>query len=236
MRRPGGLVAVPLALVAAWALSGTASAHGVGDEAGAVGFTLVVGLAVGTGLLVGLVTVLRGTGDAAVGRARIAGLVGPTLIVLGALAVLTVASRRLLVAGGGLLVGAGLAWGLRWRVGGAHADHGTCANTALGAVTVHRVVEGVSLASIYATGSAVGLVGAVVLAGHATVETAAVGGLFGLSSRSRGAAAVGVVQAAFLAGALAGAVATAGLSPALGDGAVAVAGSVLLVVGLAETG
>lgn len=234
MSRPGGRAAVPLVpLVAVLAASGTASAHGVGSEGNAVGLTLVVGLAVGAGLVAGLVAVTRDGGG--IGRTRLTALVGPTLVALGALAVATVAGRGPLVAGGCLLAGAALGWVLVRRVADGHASHGSCANTALGAVTVHRAVEGLSLAAVYATGSAVGLVGAVVLAGHATAETAAVGGLFGVGSRSRGVAAVGVVQAAFLAGAVAGVVATAELPPVLSDGTVAVVGGVLLVVGIVET-
>jgi len=227
-RRVAGSLALPVAL---WAASGPASAHGVGGSGGAVGFPLVVGLALVVGGGAGLAAVVRGCPATDTERGRFAGLAGPALVVLGGAAALTAASRGPVVAGGCVLAGAVLGWLLVRRGDGGHRGRGSCANTALGAVTVHRAVEGVSLAALYATGSALGLAGAVVLAGHGTAETATVGGVFGVSSRVSGVLAVGVVQAAFLGGAVAGVVASGTFPPGLGDATVAAVGGVLLVVG-----
>jgi len=221
------------ALLAVASSAGAVRAHGVGGGGGTVGFTAVVGLAVAAGVVAGLTAGVRG------GSAGTCGwpgrVVGPGLAVLGVLAAVTALTRFPVVGTGCLLAGAAVTAAVFRRQHAPGGGRAACARATLGAVTAHRVVEGVSLAAVYATGSALGLAGAAILAGHATAETAAVGGLFGAVSRTRAALAVGVVQAGFLAGAVGGLAGTTGLPPVPTNGVVALAGGTLLVVGAAET-
>lgn len=60
--------------------------------------------------------------------------------------------------------------------------HMGCADTALGAILVHRTVEVILVASIYAASVAFGLVGLTVLTTHAIAETIAIGGLYSPSA------------------------------------------------------
>lgn len=104
------------------------------------------------------------------------------------------------------------------------------AGAALGAVVAHRTIEGLTVAAVYTTGSAIGLLGAVVLAGHATIETIAVGGLY-LGDRTRVLGATCLVQFGFVVGAVAGQATTVPLLPAHRIAVLAAVGGVLLVVG-----
>jgi hypothetical protein len=226
------LLRLAVAVALARGIVGTAGAHGgaVAADGHLVGLTAVVALTVGVAVVAGLAAAVRGQ---RVGGRWLTALVGPLLVVLGGTAALSAAETDVVVAGGCLAAGAVLAWAMVRHAGDGDV-HETCANTTLGAVTAHRAVEGVALAVVYATGSAVGLLGAAVLAGHATVETAAVGCLFGVTSRSRAALAVGVVQVGFLAGTAAGIAAIAGVPSTVGTGTLALVGGVLFVVGGVE--
>lgn len=113
-------------------------------------------------------------------------------------------------------------------------DCGGCADAALGAVTLHRGLEGAVLATVYAADAALGLVGAVIVAGHAAAETAAVGSLYATAGRRHALAAVLVVQVGFVGGVAAGWGIVDGVSPAVETGLLALVGGILLTVGARE--
>jgi hypothetical protein len=113
-------------------------------------------------------------------------------------------------------------------------DCGACADAALGAVTLHRGLEGVVLATVYAADAAIGLAGAAVVAGHAAAETAAVGSLYASAGRRYALAAVLVVQTGFVLGVAAGWGVVDGVSPVAEAGLLALVGGVLLAVGTRE--
>jgi zinc transporter ZupT len=113
-------------------------------------------------------------------------------------------------------------------------DCGTCADAALGAVTLHRGLEGVVLATVYAADAALGLAGALVVAGHAAAETAAVGSLYVPAGRRYALAGVLVVQTGFVAGVAAGWGVVAGVPSTAEAGLLALVGGVLLAAGTRE--
>ena len=112
-------------------------------------------------------------------------------------------------------------------------DCGACADAALGAVTLHRGLEGVVLATVYAADAALGLFGAGVLAVHAAAETAAVGSLYAATKR-HAVAAVCLAQAGFVGGVAAGRGVVGTVPPAAEASVLALAGGVLLAVGARE--
>jgi len=222
---------VPRAAAAAFgvvALSTPASAHGVSAAATGLSFSLVVA---------GVVLVsLFGGGLVLVAYGRLPGSTGgsalPVLVsVLGAGALALAATRSATATLVGLAIGVGVVYFAR---DGAITDCGTCADAALGAVTLHRGLEGVVLATVYAADAALGLVAALVVAGHAAAETAAVGSLYATAGRGYALAAVLVVQAGFVVGVAAGWSAVAGVSPTAEAGLLALVGGVLLAVGTRE--
>jgi zinc transporter ZupT len=101
-------------------------------------------------------------------------------------------------------------------------------------VTLHRGLEGVVLATVYAADAALGLAGALVVAGHAAAETAAVGSLYATTGRRYALAAVLVVQMGFLVGVGAGWGVAVGVPPTAEAGLLALVGGVLLAVGSRE--
>lgn len=216
-------------------LSGTVAAHGPRGHGGEpVAFAVVVGLPVVAGLGGGAIALWRLRANRTTPSGHRVGLVlGVTLAVLGvtfaASAVTT--SRSLGLAGGA--VGAISAL---WAVRGSGASHGGChADLALGAVSIHRLVEGLAIGALYTAGAAVGHIGAVFLAGHTALETAAVGGVYATShGRIRAVGAVLLVQTGYAAGAVVG-LGVAGALPASARAlAIAVAGGALLIVGAGE--
>ena len=112
-------------------------------------------------------------------------------------------------------------------------DCGACADATLGAVTLHRGLEGVVLATVYAADAALGLFGAGVLAVHAAAETAAVGSLYAATKR-HAVAAVCLAQAGFVGGVAAGRGVVGTVPPAAEASVLALAGGVLLTVGARE--
>lgn len=156
-----------------------------------------------------------------VGRA-----VGPLLVGIGGWAAVSVAISRPMLGLGGTLIGI---------FGGVvFARRGHCGDVATGAIAVHRFVEGVALAALSVTASAVGLVGLVVLTVHTVAECIAVGGQPDCS-RSRAVGAVLVIAGAFVAGAGLGTVGLVAVPTALRTGAIAIVGGLLFTVGLVES-
>ncbi|HKJ59435.1 MAG TPA: hypothetical protein VKA37_09405 [Halobacteriales archaeon] len=217
-------------------LSGTASAHGPHGTGGeSVAFAVVLGLPIAAGLGGGVLATrgLRVARTAPTGH-RLGAVLGVSLAVLGAtFAVSAVTTSRPLGLAGGA-VGAISAL-LATRVG--VASHEAChADLTLGAVSAHRLLEGLALGALYSAGAAVGLLGAVLLAGHTALETAAVGGMYATSDvRTRAVGAILLVQAGYAVGAVIGLGVAGALPTSVRALALAVAGGALLVVGAGET-
>ncbi|AXG06770.1 hypothetical protein DU500_10200 [Haloplanus rubicundus] len=206
-------------------LSTPAAAHGTAATAAGLAFPAVVAASVGASLFGGGVVL------AAVDRLpRSRGAVPPLFLFLGGLSVALALDGAPVGAGLGVAAGVGVVALAR---GHALTDCGACADATLGAVTLHRGLEGVVLATVYAADAALGLLGAVVLAVHAAAETAAVGSLYA-GARRRALAAVCLLQAGFVGGVAVGWVAVDAVSPAAEAGLLALVGGVLLAVGVRE--
>lgn len=201
--------------------------HPMATGEGALSLELLLVLAVGLSVLGGVV-VTRYVSER--GRTTLVRAVGVLLVVLGGSAVAVAVTDRVVVGGVAAVVGAGIALAV-----GHSRGHEGCADATLGAVLLHRCLEGALLATAATAGLAVGLVGAVVFAGHAAAETCAVGGLYATGGWRRGVLAVGLVQVALLAGALGGEAVLTTVSPTLRVVLVGLVGGVLLAVGLVES-
>jgi hypothetical protein len=209
-------------------LSTPASAHGGVATPTGLSFPLVVGSIVLVSLLGGgFVLVAYGRLPWSIGRAALPALV----FALGAAALTLAVTRAAAAALVGLGAGVGTVYLAREA---AITDCGTCADATLGAVTLHRGLEGIVLATIYAADAALGLAGALVVAGHAAAETAAVGSLYATAGRRYALAAVLVVQTGFLVGVAAGWGVAIGVSATAEAGLLALVGGVLLAVGSRE--
>lgn len=213
------------------------SGHGIGHGGTAAAFAVVFGLPVFVGLAGGVAAIRyrslrRGktTGkDSSIG-------VGLLLVGLGVASLLPAVTGNLWLAVAGGTIGAVIAL---WVAGTGTVPETGCGNHAdltLGAISAHRVLEGVVLGTLYSAGAAVGLLGAVVLAGHAALETAAVGGLYATAPRrTQAVGALVLVQAGYVVGGIAG-LGVAGAVPVpVRTLALAVVGGALLIVGAGET-
>jgi hypothetical protein len=209
---------------------GLVRAHGAGGG-GSVGhgLHLVTGVSVGLSLLGGAALV---AGSRRWYRSVQTDLVCVLLLALGGIATVLAATERPAVAVGGAVGGVAAVSVAR---GYSLTDCGTCADAALGAVVLHRFVEGGVLATVYAANAAVGTAGAIVLAGHATAETAAVGSLYATTSRAHAVAAALLVQAGFVAGVLGGVAVVGAVPTAVRVALLGFVGGVLVTVGAYET-
>jgi hypothetical protein len=207
-------------------LSTPAVAHGTAATAAGLGFPAVVAASVGASLLGG------GLVLAVVDRLpRSRGAVSLLFLTLGGLSVALALDGASVGAGLGVAAGVGVVALAR---GHALTDCGVCADAALGAVTLHRGLEGVVLATVYAADAALGLLGAAVLAAHAAAETAAVGSLYAAAGRRYALAAVCLLQVGFVVGVAVGWGVVDAISPAAEAGLLALVGGVLLAVGARE--
>jgi hypothetical protein len=207
-------------------LSTPAAAHGVATVATGLPFPLVV---------VGVVAVsLLGGGLVLVAYGRLPrptrGAAPLLVATLGVAALALAVTRSMAVAFVGTAAGIGVVYLAR---DAAITDCGACADAALGAVTLHRGLEGVVLATVYAADAALGLLGAAVVAAHAAVETAAVGSLYAATKR-HAVAAVCLAQAGFVGGVAAGRGVVGAVPPAVDASVLALVGGVLLAVGTRE--
>lgn len=123
----------------------------------------------------------------------------------------------------------------RWAAGhDGRVNQGFHTELTIGAVLMHRLLEGVALGALYSSSAAVGLLGAVVVAVHTAVETAAVGGLSS-QYQHHAAGPVGVVQLGYGVGVLTGIGVARTVPPSVLIGSVALAGGILLGIGMNET-
>jgi hypothetical protein len=208
-------------------LSTPAAAHGVVAAATGLPFPLVVAGVVAVSLFGGGVVLV------AYGR-----LPGPTrgavpllVAALGFAALGLAVTRATAATFVGLAAGVGAVYVAR---DAAITDCGACVDAALGAVTLHRGLEGVVLATVYAADAALGLAGAGVVAVHAAAETAAVESLYAPAGRRYALAAVSVVQFGFVGGVAVGRGAIDAVPPTTEAGLLALVGGVLLAVGIRE--
>lgn len=221
-------------LFAVWGLShafvGTAAAGGAasGPTIDPLEIAIVGGLAISAGLLAGLMAISQQhDGWDWVSVDWLAVAIGPLLVALGLVAMFTAAGDQPGIAG----VAGALGTVIAWAVASDGRQFGE--QTAFG-TAVHRAVEGVTLAAAYVAGSVVALLGAVVLAGHVTAETASVSSLYGVG-RLRATGAALIVQATFLFSAVATLAVVGGVPEPLRLASMAFVGGVLLLVGLIET-
>jgi len=230
-RRRSGRQSV-VATVAVVLVSRPVAAHGSSATVGrGVGLPLVLAVVTGLGVAAGVVTAFRGsesatrTGSMSVGRT-----VGPLLVGLGAVAAGPVALEHpvtgVVGAALGLVAGAVVA-----AIGGC----GRCGDATVGAVALHRLVEGLTLAGVAASGAAIGTVGVLVLSGHTVLECVAIAGQ-PARGRSEAVGAVLAVSAVFVAGAVLASQGLLTVGPVGRRWAGAVVGGLLVALGVAETG
>jgi hypothetical protein len=206
--------------VGAHGSSGTLPDHGLG-------FGVVVGLTVGLGVLGGAVVLRRHRSRT--GHPSVLWL-GLLLVVLGCWAAVVAVIRGPALAAVVATFGAVAAWSLRDF---AVVGHRGCDQAALGAVVLHRFVEGTLLAALYAADAAVGVGAALVLAVHAAAETGAIAGLWS-AGRWRWVV-VAVVQTGFVAGAFGGGVVARYVTPSASVAVLGFLGGALIATGVATT-
>jgi hypothetical protein len=153
------------------------------------------------------------------------------LLVLGLVALLSAAAQQPVAAVGAAILGGTLAWVAR---AGGVSPHDGCADAAFGAILLHRTVEGILVAGVYAASAALGLLGLAFLTVHAVGETVAIGGLYAPVGRGWGIASVVAIHLGFLGGAFVGYHATGILSGPIVTVSLASVGGVLLVTGATE--
>jgi hypothetical protein len=208
-------------------LAAPVTAHGAVERVAGLPFPVVVAASIGASLFGGGVVL------AAVDRLPRSRAAVPSLfLVLGGLSVALAFDGAPVGAALGVAAGVGVVALAR---GHNLTDCGACADAALGAVTLHRGLEGVVLATVYAADAALGLLGAAVLVVHAAAETAAVGSLYAATGRQAAIAAVCLLQMGFVGGVAAGWGVVDGVSPAAEAGLLALVGGVLLAVGTRES-
>jgi hypothetical protein len=217
---------VPTVLLTA-TISTPAAAHGTAAAAG-LAFPAVVVASVGASLLGGgAILALVDPGAPVDGADRVVPFL---LLALGGLSVGLALDGAPLGVATGALAGVGVVATARDR---GVTGCGACADAALGAVTLHRGVEGVVLATLYAADAALGVAGAAVLALHAMAEAAAVGSLYAVTRR-HALGAVCLLQVGFVVGVVAGWSLIDAVPPVARTGALALVGSALLAVGARE--
>lgn len=224
------------------ASSATARAHevghaGIGHGDATAPFLIVLGFPVFAGFVGGVAAVRYRRREPSEPTERHSPLaVGLLIVALGVASLLSAFGGHVWVSAAGVIVGAVTALRFESAETTFEAGCGTHAELALGAVSIHRLLEGVLVGTLYTTGAVVGLVGAIVLAGHAALETAAVGGIFDtVRPRPRVVGAIILVQAPYLVGVVAGLGVLRAVPVSARAFALATIGGLLLVVGAGET-
>ncbi|WP_129116628.1 hypothetical protein [Halegenticoccus tardaugens] len=189
-----------------------------------LGFGFVVALTVALGILGGVIVVRRRSSA----ESRPSTLsISILLVVLGCWAAIVAVLEGSAFAGMVMVAGAVATWSLRNHVFGGHRG---CDQAALGAVVLHRFVEGALLAILYSAAATVGLGAALVLAAHTAAETGAVAGLWSTGKWKWGI--IAIVQAGFVAGALGGELVAQFMTPLVSITALALLGGTLIASGV----
>lgn len=217
-------------------VSAPVSAHeGINHDGVSVAFVVVLGLPVFAGFLGGVVTIrYRNRTTTATGGHRASAGLGILLIALGGTLVIMAATKNPSLGLAGGSVGMLTTLWLANRDGRARRGCGRHTDLALGGVCIHRALEGVILGGLYTAGAAVGLVGAIVIAGHTALETAAVSGLY-VPRNLRALGAVVLVQGTYIAGAVVGVGVTGSVPVWAQVTSLGLVAGILLVVGVDET-
>jgi zinc transporter ZupT len=228
--------------IAGMALSSApVEAHSPGATTGDAPFGVVLGLSAAVGGGAGALAVYwrwdrLSSLSGHLTHGRVSGLIGTALVGLGVLFVLPAARREPAVVPIGLLFGGVVVYSiLRYRDPAMSSFIGdsAVADTVLGAVWLHRLVEGVALAAAYRYGVALGVAAAVVLTAHIAVEMAAVGGLYATAgARLRGLVAVILVQLSYVLAAGVTAMEAVSIAPTLDAFVLVAAGGVLFFLGI----
>ncbi|WP_238532791.1 hypothetical protein [Halalkalicoccus jeotgali] len=206
-------------------------AHGTGaDHDVGVAFGAVIAGILGIGIAAGTIVLLTGLSLRPGMLAGFDRVIGIVLILLGVLLAVSAIGEYPLLATAGIVGGGTVAWSISARIGTHHAE------VASAALITHRVVEGIVLAAVYLAGSAVGTAGALLIAGHAALETAAIAGLYVATERGsvRALIAIVLLQVGFGIGIVGGTLLALAVSTSLQVTVMAAGAGALLVVGNAE--
>lgn len=238
---------VSLGLFALLGLFGTLSAtsvraHEFGSAASghvvAVPFVAVLLLSAGVGTVAGLLVLARSDvvpAFRATTKHRLATLFGLVLVGLGASVLVPVSLAFPGLAVLGVVLGTLAGWRLPHHSTPVGSEAVSRASTVGGALTAHRLVEGVALAALYTAGDALGVVAVLLLSVHNAVETGAVGVEYATVGRRRsGMAAVLGMQTAYVLAALGGILAAVSLPTPVRVLAVTAVAGILLAVGSHE--
>lgn len=210
-----------------------AVAHGAFEFGGSpVAFSIVIGFPIVVGLGCGVLAAWHWRGERIVSADHVAGdTLGVLLVLLGVVFAVTAVTDRLAIGIAGCVLGGVVSqWAIRSDgpvKAGRHID------LAVGAISIHRLLEGLAVGALYTSGTAIGLVGAAVVAGHTTLETAAVGGLYG-RYRLNAVGAVAIVLAGYGIGGLIGFGVADTLPASLQTITVALTAGVLIGIGVDE--
>jgi len=210
------------------------AAHGA-STGGSLDAGVVLGVATAVGLVVGLLGVAFGScgwlGSSPIRRRH---AVDAGLVVIGiGFALPALGSKPTLAAAGVVAGGATATLAARYRTHRAACSFcGRRTDLAVGALAVHRAVEGVVLGAAAVVGGTVGVAGAALVAGHTAVEAGFLGGAYGTTGARRGVATVAGLQLALALGGVAGVVASVRISPAVETLVLAAVGAALVATGL----
>jgi len=227
------LIVVPVTLIM---FSAPASAHGDTGHGGTpVTFAVVIGLPVVVGLLAGITAIaFRGQNhEDQVDRRLTVGL-GLLFLFLGGAFVIEAITRSLWpalaagTAGGSLVLWNSTRGRTLLRGDVCHAEL-TC-----GAISLHRVLEGLAIGTLYSAGAVVGILGAVTVAGHTALETGAVASQY-RSYRFDAITAIGLVQCSYASGAIVGVGLTVPIPVPIQSASLAFAAGILFAIGVVET-
>lgn len=229
----GRLIAVPVALNM---VSTPASAHGEAPHGGTpVTLAIVVGLPVVVGLLAGITAIVfRGRNHDDLTEKGSTVVLGLLFLFLGGTFAIEAAIQSpWLALVGGTVGGIVVLW--RLTHGSALQRGDVChAKLTCGAISLHRVLEGLAIGTLYGTGAVVGILGAVTVAGHTVLETGAVAGQYH-SYRLDAIAAIGLVQLSYAGGAFAGVGLTSTIPVPIQSVSPALAGGALFAIGAVKT-
>lgn len=229
------LVRLAVATVALGVVPATVSAHGaVGHGGASVPFPVVVGVPVIAGVLGGGIAIKLGTFRfSSTFRRRVRIGFGLLLLALAGTFALSALERSpLLCLVGGSVGALTTAWIAR-RGGSDLRGHSHHADLTLGGICLHRVLEGVLVGAVSITNAVVGVFGVVVVASHATLETAIVGGLY-RQHRLRAVGAITLLQVGYTIGAIVGVVAGVSVPVSAQNLALGLVAGILLIVGSRE--
>lgn len=172
-----------------------ATAHGLHASDHGLSLSTVVAVSAILSISVGVgAAISRDTQTATRHNHWISLLVGFVIIGLGVTAGGSIAFQAPTTAAIG--IGVGLAVGLAIV---SHRSCSDCADMTAGAIALHRLVEGVAVAGLWAAGTTVGLLGVAMFTSHMMIECAVIG-LQQSYSRYRAVSAVIVVTVVFMIG------------------------------------